>query len=115
MQLNAPFGKIILICSQRMTRRTNHQVCKIPLCPVTTRLVLMSHVPLSSLMAAYDQLKQYLSYQNSEGGSPSYLGGVTGSWCTGWSPRGVCSGKRVLRLCWLVCLYCPCSWEVKSQ
>lgn len=49
MQLNAPFGKIILVCSQQLTRHMIHQVYRIPWCtsdqqPVlTSRLLLASH------------------------------------------------------------------------
>lgn len=47
LQLNAPFGKIILICSQQLTRHTIHQVSRIPWCasdqqqPVLTSQVLL--------------------------------------------------------------------------
>ena len=62
MQPNAPFGKIILICSQWLTRHTNHQVYEVPLCTSDQQLVLTPHAPLSSFVADYDWLKPCLSY-----------------------------------------------------
>lgn len=72
-QLNAPFGKIILICSQRLTRHTKHQVYEIPGCTGDHPSPPMPHACLLLLRLMMNSLKPGLCSQNSEGGSPSPL------------------------------------------
>lgn len=58
MQLNAPFGKIILICSQQLTRHMIHQVYRIPWCTSDQQPVLTSQMLLPSPAADCELVKE---------------------------------------------------------